>query len=200
VELGYARESTAKQDLERQIDALTVVGIAPERIYLDKKSGATADRPGLRAVLGLAQRGDVIVVHTLDRLGRTVRDTLNLIHELTERGWGCATWPTRSRSTRPTRPTRWGNWWCCWRCSPRWNGRQVGRPSLLDPAVLACAAHLRDAGHSMAQIVVKTGMTRSSLYRYLPPRPAVAVTAAEQAEELTVVAPVVTAGAAVVGA
>jgi len=200
VELGYARESTAKQDLERQIDALTVVGIAPERIYLDKKSGATADRPGLRAVLGLAQRGDVIVVHTLDRLGRTVRDTLNLIHELTERGWGCATWPTRSRSTRPTRPTRWGNWWCCWRCSPRWNGRQVGRPSLLDPAVLACAAHLRDAGHSMAQIVAETGMTRSSLYRYLPPRPAAAVTAAERAEGVTVVVPVVTAGASVVGA
>jgi len=75
VELGYARVSTAKQDLERQIDALTAVGIARERIYLDKKSGAAVDRPGLRAVLGFARRGDVIVVHTLDRLGRTVRDT-----------------------------------------------------------------------------------------------------------------------------
>ncbi len=88
VELGYARVSTAKQDLERQIEALTAVGIARERIYLDKKSGATVDRPGLRAVLGFARRGDVIVVHTLDRLGRTVRDTLHLIHELTERGIG----------------------------------------------------------------------------------------------------------------
>jgi len=54
----------------------------------------------------------------------------------------------------------------------------------------------------MAQIVAKTGMTRSSLYRYLPPRPPDAVTAAQQAEELTVVAPVgtATAGAVVVGA
>jgi len=48
-----------------------------------------------------------------------------------------------------------------------------GPPDLLDPAVLAYAEHLRDAGHSMAQIVAKTGMTRSSLYRYLPPRPPV---------------------------
>ena len=64
------------------------VGIARERIYLDNKSGATVDRPGLRAVLGFARRGEVIVVHTLDRLGRTVHDTLNLIHELTERGVG----------------------------------------------------------------------------------------------------------------
>ncbi len=58
------------------------------------------------------------------------------------------------------------------------HGRQVGCPSLLHPAVLAYAEHLRDAGDSMAQIVVKTGMTRSSLYRYPPPRPPVAVTAA----------------------
>jgi len=56
VELGYARVSTAKQDLERQIDALLAVGIAPERIYLDNKSGAAVDRPGLRAVLGFARR------------------------------------------------------------------------------------------------------------------------------------------------
>ncbi|MDQ6807230.1 MAG: recombinase family protein, partial [Actinomycetota bacterium] len=88
MELGYARVSTVKQDLDRQIDALTAVGVPAERIYLDKKSGATIDRPGLRAAIDYARDGDVIVVHTLDRLGRTVRDTLNLIHELSERGIG----------------------------------------------------------------------------------------------------------------
>ena len=62
-------------------------------------------------------------------------------------------------------------------------GRQVGRPSLLDPAALALAVQLRDRGHTMAQIVAKTGMTRSSLYRYLPPRPPAPLTAAEQAEQ-----------------
>ena len=51
MDLGYARVSTAKQDLDRQIDALRAVGIAPERIYVDKKSGATTDRPGLAAAL-----------------------------------------------------------------------------------------------------------------------------------------------------
>ncbi len=88
MDLGCVRVSTAKQDLDRQIDALTTAGIPAERIYLDKKSGGTTDRPGLRSVLGYARDGDVIVVHTLDRLGRTVRDTLNLIHELAERGVG----------------------------------------------------------------------------------------------------------------
>jgi len=45
VDLGYARVSTGKQDLERQIHALTEAGIAEDRIYLDKRSGATTDRP-----------------------------------------------------------------------------------------------------------------------------------------------------------
>jgi DNA invertase Pin-like site-specific DNA recombinase len=76
VELGYARVSTVKQDLDWQIDVLTATGIPAERIYFDKKSGSTVDRPGLRAVIAYAREGDVIVVHTLDRLGRTVRDTL----------------------------------------------------------------------------------------------------------------------------
>jgi DNA invertase Pin-like site-specific DNA recombinase len=59
----------------------------PERIYFDKRSEATTDRPGLWALLDYARanNGHVIVVHTLDRLGRTVRDTLNLIYELSER-------------------------------------------------------------------------------------------------------------------
>ncbi len=73
VELGYARVSTAKQDLDRQVDALTTAGMPTERIYLDKKSGATTDRPGLRVLLEYARSGDVIVVHTLDRLGRRAR-------------------------------------------------------------------------------------------------------------------------------
>ncbi|HCX85906.1 MAG TPA: resolvase, partial [Micrococcales bacterium] len=88
MELGYARVSTAKQDLDRQVEALVAAGVARDKIFLDKKSGATTDRPGLRAVLAYAREGDVIVVHTLDRLGRTVRDTLNLIHDLTDRGVG----------------------------------------------------------------------------------------------------------------
>ncbi len=106
VELSYARVSTAKQDLDRQVDALTTAGIATDRIYLDKKSGATTDPHGLRVLLDYARSGDVIVVHTLDRLGRTVRDTLNLIHELAERGVGVRNLadPIRVDSSNPADP------------------------------------------------------------------------------------------------
>ena len=57
-------------------------------------------------------------------------------------------------------------------------GRRIGRPSVVDPHKLAYAVHLREAGDTIAEIVAKTGITRSSLYRHLPPRPADTVTAA----------------------
>ena len=196
MDLGYARVSTAKQDLERQVDALTAAGIPAERIYLDKKSGATTDRPGLRAALEYARDGDVIVVHTLDRLGRTVRDTLNLIHDLAERGVGVRNLadPIRVDSSNPADPMAqlavvllalFGQMERTYtleraahaRAVATAKGRRVGRPVVVDPAKLAWAAHLRETGHTVAEIVARTGIPRTSLYRHLPPRPAETLTA-----------------------
>jgi DNA invertase Pin-like site-specific DNA recombinase len=54
MELGYARVSTTHQDLACQLDALTKHGIPSERIYADKKTGATIDRAGFTELLGYA--------------------------------------------------------------------------------------------------------------------------------------------------
>lgn len=48
-------------------------------------------------------------------------------------------------------------------------GRRVGRPVTVDPAKLEWAAHLREAGHTINEIVTKTGIARTSLCRHLPP-------------------------------
>ena len=56
-------------------------------------------------------------------------------------------------------------------------GRRIGRPVAVDQVKLDYAAHLRNTGHTIAEIVAKTGIARSSLYRHLPPRPAEPVTA-----------------------
>ncbi len=197
MDLGYARVSTAKQDLDRQIDALRHAGIPGERIYLDKKSGATVDRPGLQAALDYARDGDVVVVHTLDRLGRTVRDTLNLIHELSERGVGVRNLadPIRVDSSNPADPMAqlavvllalFGQMERTYtieraahaRSVAVAKGRRVGRPTVVDAGKIDYAAHLRDAGHTISEIVAKTGIARTSLYRHLPPRPVEATTAA----------------------
>jgi DNA invertase Pin-like site-specific DNA recombinase len=197
VDLGYARVSTVKQDLDRQLDALGKVGIPAERIYLDKRSGASSDRPGLRALLDYARDGDVIVVHTLDRLGRTVRDTLNLIHDLSERGVGVRNLadPIRVDSSNPEDPMAqlavvllalFGQMERTYmleraahaRAVATAKGRRIGRPVLVDPNKLAYAEHLREAGDTIAEIVAKTGIARTTLYRHLPPRPPEPITAA----------------------
>jgi DNA invertase Pin-like site-specific DNA recombinase len=196
MELGYARVSTTKQDLERQIEALAETGIARERIYVDKKSGATVERPGLKALLGYAREGDVVVVHTLDRLGRTVRDTLNLIHEMSESGIGVRNLadPIKVDSSRSEDPmaqlavvllalfAQMERTYAIERAAharavAAAKGRQVGRPVTVDKAKLEWAQHLREQGDTIEEIVKKTGIARSSLYRHLPPRPARAVTA-----------------------
>lgn len=189
--------STVKQDLDRQLDALGKVGIPAERIYLDKRSGASSDRPGLRALLDYARDGDVIVVHTLDRLGRTVRDTLNLIHDLSERGVGVRNLadPIRVDSSNPEDPMAqlavvllalFGQMERTYmleraahaRAVATAKGRRIGRPVLVDPNKLAYAEHLREAGDTIAEIVAKTGIARTTLYRHLPPRPPEPITAA----------------------
>ena len=189
MDLGYARVSTSKQDLERQIDALNAEGIPSERIYLDKKSGASTDRPGLRTLLDYAREGDVIVVHTLDRLGRTVRDTLNLIHDLHQKGVGVRNLadPIRVDSASPGDPmaqlalillalfAQMERTYAIERAAharavAASKGRHVGRPTVVNANQLEHARLLRDQGNTIADIVAKTGITRSSLYRHLPPR------------------------------
>lgn len=56
-------------------------------------------------------------------------------------------------------------------------GRRIGRPVVVDASKLAWAAHLRDTGSTIAEIVEKTGIPRTSLYRRLPPRTPQALTA-----------------------
>lgn len=201
MDIGYARVSTAKQDLDRQIEALRAEGILTKHIYLDKKSGSTTNRPGLQAALDQARDGDVIVVHTLDRLGRTVRDTLNLIHDLAERGVGVKNLadPIRVNSANPEDPMSqlavvmlalFGQMERTYaieraahaRAVATSKGKRIGRPTVVDPTKLSYAEHLRDQGYSISQIVEKTTITRSSLYRHLPPRPAESLTAQQETD------------------
>jgi DNA invertase Pin-like site-specific DNA recombinase len=84
--IGYARVSTDGQDLTAQRDALTVLGVTPERIYFDHGlTGTNRARPGLREALAACRDGDTLVVTKLDRLARSVTDARAIAEELTTR-------------------------------------------------------------------------------------------------------------------
>lgn len=84
---GYARVSTAQQDLGPQLVALLEAGVDESRIVTDKVGGSRAGRPGLDRLLEQLQRGDVLTVWKLDRLGRSVSPLVGLVEELGERGF-----------------------------------------------------------------------------------------------------------------
>ena len=81
--VGYARVSTADQNLDLQIDALEKDGC--ERIFTDKISGAKDSRPGLDELVAFVRPQDQVVVWKLDRLGRTMKHLVSLVNELHER-------------------------------------------------------------------------------------------------------------------
>ena len=84
--IGYARVSTDDQNLDLQKDALKKAGC--ERIFEDLQSGAKAKRPGLASALEFARPGDTIVIWRLDRLGRSLKNLIELVSQLETSGVG----------------------------------------------------------------------------------------------------------------
>ena len=82
--IGYARVSTQDQDLELQREALTKAGC--RKVFEDKVSGSRVERPGLARALKMLREGDTLVVWKLDRLGRSVKQLVNLVGELQKQG------------------------------------------------------------------------------------------------------------------
>lgn len=76
MEYGYIRVSTVGQNIARQIDALHEAGIADAQIFTDKISGKDFNRPAWKRLVRKIKAGDVLVVQSLDRLGRNYEDIL----------------------------------------------------------------------------------------------------------------------------
>lgn len=86
--VGYARVSTADQNLDLQIDALKKAGVHPDNIHEDYASGAKANRRGLLNAMRDAREGDTFLVWKLDRFGRDLPELLRNIERLSKDGIG----------------------------------------------------------------------------------------------------------------
>lgn len=75
--IGYIRVSTVDQKIERQLHDMQL-----DKTFIDRVSGKTIDRPALKEMLNYARAGDVVVVHSMDRLARNTEDLLYLVNYL----------------------------------------------------------------------------------------------------------------------
>lgn len=144
--LGYARVSTADQDVRGQHNQLE--GDGCRRIWTDTASGALASRPQLGALLGYADEGDTIVVTRLDRLGRSLPHLVATVTELGEREL------TRERTQAGLAAA-----------SDR--GRPAGRPSVMTDERREMARQMLDSGYEVAQVARTIGVVRATIYRHL---------------------------------
>lgn len=81
---GYARVSTREQNLDRQMDALREFGVAREDIFADKASGKDFERPQWIAMKETLREGDVLVVKSIDRFGRSYEEIIEQWREITK--------------------------------------------------------------------------------------------------------------------
>nr|WP_281721067.1 recombinase family protein [Nitrosomonas nitrosa] len=79
--IGYVRVSSFDQNADRQLDQVAV-----DRLFTDKASGKDTQRPELDALLDFVREGDIVVVHSMDRLARNLDDLRRVVQRLTQRG------------------------------------------------------------------------------------------------------------------
>jgi len=182
--IGLARVSTDAQDAQLQQDALAEAGCA--RIYVEKVSTrkAAAERPGLTAALDYLRPGDTLVVWKLDRLGRSVKDVLTIADDLHERGIGVRI--LTGKLSGSYSPTGEGKFFFTMMAAfaelerdiihertmarlaaARAQGRNGGRPTVMDADKLAAARARRARGESPTEIARALGVSRASVYRHL---------------------------------
>lgn len=178
--VGYARVSTLDQNAALQVDALRGAGC--DQIFIDRASGATTDRPQLRAALRSVQPGDALVVWKLDRLARSLGDLLTTVAMLSDRNVGFISLTENIDTQTPAgrlvlhlfgalaeferaiiqERTIAGL------AAARARGRVGGRPRKMTPALIAEARRLiLETDKSVPAIAAQLGVSLSSLYAHV---------------------------------
>ena len=177
--IGYARVSTDEQTTRLQLDALRSAGCAT--IHEDSASGVSRSRPGLSRALADLTVGDTLVVWRLDRLGRSLRDLLDISEILRERDVAL-----RSLTDHIDTATAAGRMLyavlgavaqferdvlrertVAGMRAAKSRGEHIGRPAALTPAQIREARKMLDRGESPNHVARILRVGRSTLYRHL---------------------------------
>lgn len=178
VKIGYARVSTLDQKLDLQMQALRKAGC--KRIFREKVSGASRQRPEFQRMLEQLRAGDTIIVWRLDRLARSTRDLLETMEAIGEGGarFQSLSEPWADTTTHAGKlimtvfagiaeferdlireRTKAG------RVAARDRGVSFGRPRKLNPEQVKLAQRLISEGKSVRQIAETFNVHAATIYR-----------------------------------
>jgi len=178
--IGYTRVSTGDQNADLQHDALTTARC--DRVFTDIASGASTERPQLKAALDYLRDGDILCVWRLDRLGRSLRHLVQVVADLEERGVGFKSLNEQIDTTTPSgrlifhvfaalaeferdlirERTMAGL------AAARARGRMGGRKPSLTPRKVKVARQMyAEQDCTVAEIAKVLGVSRATIYRHL---------------------------------
>ena len=178
--IGYARVSTPDQNLDLQIDALKKADC--EKICSDRISGVKAERPGLSKALDTLRAGDILVIWRLDRLGRSLKDLIQIAETLKERSIGLRSLQEGIDTTNSSGQLMFNLLSVLAEFernlirerskagleAARARGRLGGRPKALDRNQQELAVKLySERQHSINQICKMMSISRPTLYKYV---------------------------------
>lgn len=180
MKIGYARVSTSDQRLDLQEEALRAAGC--EKTYADTASGKTSDRPELLRALDQVRNGDTFVVWKLDRLGRSVRQLLDLASRFERDGVNFVSVTDSIDTSTPAgrfffhimaslaemerelivERTRAGLE------TARRHGRRGGRKPIMTATKVAAARQLLASSTPPREVAALLGVSVATLYRWVP--------------------------------
>lgn len=181
--LGYARVSTLDQNLERQIDLLQKLGC--ERIFQEKLTGKIKDRPELEKMIDQLRKGDTVIIIELSRLSRSVKDLFQIVEDIHKKEANLKSikepWLDTTTSQGKllfsifagisqferdliSERTKEGL------SSARARGKKGGRPFKSKEDVKLALKMYDDQKYSISEIEKATGISKTTLYRYINKR------------------------------
>ncbi len=158
--IGYARVSTGDQNLDLQKNAL--IRAECELVFEDMASGKNARRPGLKRALRRLRAGDVLVVWKLDRLGRSLTDSIDTSTPAGRFFFHVMSALAEMERELIVERTRAGL------AAAREQGRVGGRRRVMTEEVVGRCRRMLDTGATRQQVADVIGVNVKTLYKYLP--------------------------------
>ncbi len=179
--VAYIRVSSIGQSLEVQRDKMLALGVEPDHIFEEKRSGVDSNRPALKEALRFARKGDTFVITKIDRLARSAADLLAIVKDLQGKGVELRVLDQSIDTSNPAGRAMlqmlgvFAEFETAIRAERQMDGiakakakgTKFGRRTQATPDVVTEIRRLRGEGMLIKDIMARTGLSKATVYRAL---------------------------------